>query len=64
MQELREAIANLEPKHESEIASLINSYRSSYSKWAFELRHVLTKLLVDLFCLCKTLEVLYICLLQ
>ncbi|XP_058223290.1 origin of replication complex subunit 2-like [Rhododendron vialii] len=37
-QELREAMANIEPKHESEIASLMNSYRSSYSKWAFELR--------------------------
>ncbi|KAF7129385.1 hypothetical protein RHSIM_Rhsim10G0028600 [Rhododendron simsii] len=55
-QELREAIANIEPKHESEIASLMNSYRSLYSKWAFELRHVLTLLLVDLFCQCKTLE--------
>jgi len=36
-QELREAIANIEPKHESEIASLMNSYKSLYSKWAFEL---------------------------
>ncbi|KAF7129497.1 hypothetical protein RHSIM_Rhsim10G0028100 [Rhododendron simsii] len=36
-QELREAIANIEPKHESEIASLMNSYRSLYSKCGFSL---------------------------
>lgn len=37
-QELREATAKIEPKHESEIASLFNNYKSLYSKWAFELR--------------------------
>lgn len=37
-QELREATAKIEPKHESEIASLLNNYKSLYSKWAFELR--------------------------
>ncbi|KAL6982850.1 Origin recognition complex subunit 2 [Sarracenia purpurea var. burkii] len=36
-QELREFAANIQPKHESEIASLMNSYKSLYSKWAFEL---------------------------
>ncbi|XP_059636575.1 origin of replication complex subunit 2 [Cornus florida] len=37
-QELRAAASNIEPKHEKEIAVLINSYRSLYPKWAFELR--------------------------
>ncbi|KAA8528549.1 hypothetical protein F0562_035904 [Nyssa sinensis] len=37
-QELRTAASNIEPKHEKEIASLMNSYRSLYSKWVFELR--------------------------
>ncbi|XP_044485615.1 origin of replication complex subunit 2 [Mangifera indica] len=37
-QELRAAASNIEPKHEKEIASLINGYKSWYSKWVFELR--------------------------
>ncbi|KAK1347901.1 hypothetical protein POM88_055014 [Heracleum sosnowskyi] len=37
-QELREVVSNIEPKHEKEIVSLIKSYKSLYSKWAFELR--------------------------
>ncbi|XAR64059.1 hypothetical protein NMG60_11024262 [Bertholletia excelsa] len=37
-QELREAASNLQPKHESEIACLLNSYKSLYSKWVCELR--------------------------
>lgn len=38
MQELREAAANIEPKHEKEIEDLMKSYRSSYSEWKFVLR--------------------------
>lgn len=37
-QELREAASNIEPKHEKEIISLMNSYKSFYPKWIFELR--------------------------
>ncbi|GLT38900.1 hypothetical protein SLA2020_131160 [Shorea laevis] len=37
-QELRAAAANIEPKHEKEIEALINSYKSLYPKWVFELR--------------------------
>ncbi|XP_011074449.1 origin of replication complex subunit 2 [Sesamum indicum] len=37
-QELREAYANIEPKHEKEINDLLNSYKSSYSEWVFVLR--------------------------
>lgn len=37
-QELRAAASGLETKHEKEISALLNSYRSSYSKWVFELR--------------------------
>ncbi|KAJ4832891.1 hypothetical protein Tsubulata_026350 [Turnera subulata] len=37
-QELRAAAANIEPKHEKEIISLMSSYKSLYSKWVFELR--------------------------
>ncbi|KAJ8761244.1 hypothetical protein K2173_001300 [Erythroxylum novogranatense] len=37
-QELRAAVANIEPKHEREIESLLNGYKSSYSKWVFDLR--------------------------
>lgn len=40
-QELRAAAANVEPKHEKEIAALISSYKSLYSKWIFELRYAL-----------------------
>lgn len=39
IQELREAVSNIEPKHEKEIVSLIRSYKSLYSEWAFELRY-------------------------
>lgn len=37
-QELRAAVSKIEAKHEKEILSLINSYKSLYSKWVFELR--------------------------
>ncbi|CAA2972112.1 origin of replication complex subunit 2 [Olea europaea subsp. europaea] len=37
-QELRDAHANLEPKHEREINDLMNSYKKSYSEWVFLLR--------------------------
>lgn len=37
-QELRAAAANIELKHEKEINSLVNSYKSLYPKWVFELR--------------------------
>ncbi|KAJ4704720.1 Origin recognition complex, subunit 2 [Melia azedarach] len=36
-QELRAAASNIEPKHEKEIVSLMNSYKSLYSRWVFEL---------------------------
>lgn len=37
-QELRVAASNIEPKHEKEIAALVNDYKSLYPKWLFELR--------------------------
>ncbi|KAL1074465.1 hypothetical protein V6Z11_D11G291600 [Gossypium hirsutum] len=37
-QELREASANIEPKHQNDVADLINSYKSLYPKWVFDLR--------------------------
>lgn len=37
-QELREAVANIEPKHKSEMAPLMNSYKSLYPDWAFQIR--------------------------
>ncbi|CAN0926649.1 Origin of replication complex subunit 2 [Linum grandiflorum] len=37
-QELRTAAANIEPKHEKEIASLMESYKKSYPEWVFMLR--------------------------
>ncbi|PIN25256.1 hypothetical protein CDL12_01992 [Handroanthus impetiginosus] len=37
-QVLREAYANIEPKHEKEIKDLVNSYKKSYSEWVFVLR--------------------------
>ncbi|KAK2657919.1 hypothetical protein Ddye_010971 [Dipteronia dyeriana] len=37
-QELRAEASNVEPKHEREIESLMESYKSLYSKWVFELR--------------------------
>ncbi|KAB1669094.1 hypothetical protein ES319_1Z076200v1 [Gossypium barbadense] len=36
--ELREASANIEPKHQNDVADLINSYKSLYPKWVFDLR--------------------------
>ncbi|XP_012452501.1 uncharacterized protein LOC105774528 [Gossypium raimondii] len=36
--ELREASANIEPKHQNDVADLINSYKSLYPKWGFDLR--------------------------
>lgn len=38
LQELRDAYANIEPKHEKEIRALVDSYKKSYSEWAFVLR--------------------------
>ncbi|XP_024967001.1 origin of replication complex subunit 2 [Cynara cardunculus var. scolymus] len=38
-QDLRAEVSNIEPKHEKEIASLINSYKSLYNEWVFELRY-------------------------
>ncbi|MBA0771440.1 hypothetical protein Gotri_019907, partial [Gossypium trilobum] len=35
--ELREASANIEPKHQNDVADLINSYKSLYPKWVFDL---------------------------
>ncbi|VFQ86884.1 unnamed protein product [Cuscuta campestris] len=37
-EELREAVANIEPKHEKEIKDLAISYKKSYSEWKFVLR--------------------------
>ncbi|KAL6212475.1 hypothetical protein ACLB2K_017695 [Fragaria x ananassa] len=37
-QELREALSNIEPKHEKEIEDLLSSYKSLYPRWAFDLR--------------------------
>ncbi|KAB1220367.1 Origin recognition complex subunit 2 [Morella rubra] len=37
-QELRAAASNIEPKHEKEVAALLNSYKSLYPKWVFKLR--------------------------
>ena len=39
MQELRAAACTIESKHEKEIASLLDSYKSLYPKWVFELRY-------------------------
>nr|KJB24210.1 hypothetical protein B456_004G133100 [Gossypium raimondii]KJB24211.1 hypothetical protein B456_004G133100 [Gossypium raimondii] len=36
-QEHRETSANIEPKHQNDIADLINSYKSLYPKWVFGL---------------------------
>ncbi|PPD71033.1 hypothetical protein GOBAR_DD32082 [Gossypium barbadense] len=38
--ELREASANIEPKHQNDVADLINSYKSLYPKWLFDLRNL------------------------
>ncbi|XP_040945363.1 origin of replication complex subunit 2 isoform X5 [Gossypium hirsutum] len=37
-EELREASTNIEPKHQNDVANLINSYKSLYPKWVFDLR--------------------------
>ncbi|CAB4266392.1 unnamed protein product [Prunus armeniaca] len=37
-QELIAAASKIEPKHEKEVKELMNSYKSSYPEWAFELR--------------------------
>lgn len=50
MQELREAVFNIEPKHEKEIVSLIKSYKSLYSKWDFELRCATLKIVFLIVC--------------
>ncbi|KAJ0638823.1 putative origin recognition complex, subunit 2 [Helianthus annuus] len=38
-QDLRAEVSKIEPKHEKEIASLIDSYKSLYNEWAFELQY-------------------------
>ncbi|KAK1436584.1 hypothetical protein QVD17_02366 [Tagetes erecta] len=38
-QDLRAELSNIEPKHEKEAALLINSYKSLYNEWVFELRY-------------------------
>ncbi|PWA38391.1 origin of replication complex subunit 2 [Artemisia annua] len=38
-QELRAEVSNIEPRHEKEIALLINSYKKLYNEWVFELRY-------------------------
>ncbi|KAJ8421757.1 hypothetical protein Cgig2_000803 [Carnegiea gigantea] len=40
-EELRAAVANLEMKHAKEVKALMESYRSLYDKWVFELRYSL-----------------------
>lgn len=40
LQDLRGELCNIEPKHEKEVASLINSYKSLYNEWVFELRYL------------------------
>ncbi|PON79311.1 Origin recognition complex, subunit [Trema orientale] len=37
-QELRTAVANIEPKHEKEIEELMSSYKTMYPRWVFEIR--------------------------
>lgn len=37
-QELRDAYANVDQKHEKEISNTINSYKDSYKEWVFVLR--------------------------
>ncbi|XP_062159823.1 origin of replication complex subunit 2 [Alnus glutinosa] len=37
-QELRAAASDIEPKHEKEVVALVNSYRSLFPKWVFDLR--------------------------
>lgn len=39
LQELRAAASSIESKHEKEIVSLLDSYKSLYPKWVFELRY-------------------------
>ena len=39
MQDLREALANIEQKHEKEIDELIKSYKSLYQEWVCELSY-------------------------
>lgn len=39
MKELIAAVANIEPKHQKEIAVLKDSYKNSYSEWVFQLRY-------------------------
>ncbi|KAG4151801.1 hypothetical protein ERO13_D04G089650v2 [Gossypium hirsutum] len=39
-QKLREASANIEQKHQNDVAGLINSCKSLYPKWVFDLRHL------------------------
>ncbi|KAK8293477.1 hypothetical protein V6Z11_D06G191500 [Gossypium hirsutum] len=46
-QELREASANIEPKHHNDVADLINSYKSLYPKWVFDLSKHYTRDCVD-----------------
>lgn len=36
---MRAAASKIEPKHEKEIAALIDSYKSRYSEWVLSLRY-------------------------
>lgn len=38
VQELRAAVASIEPKHEKEIDELIKNYKNKYQEWVIELR--------------------------
>nr|XP_043637615.1 origin of replication complex subunit 2 [Erigeron canadensis] len=38
-QDLRAEVSNIEQKHQKEITALINSYKSLYNEWVFELRY-------------------------
>ena len=49
-QELREAVANIEPKHEKEIDELIKSYKSLYQEWVIELRFFFIFIFVVALC--------------
>ncbi|XP_062101009.1 origin of replication complex subunit 2 [Humulus lupulus] len=37
-QELRTAVANIEPKHEKEVEEVVRSYKTLYQRWVFKLR--------------------------
>lgn len=41
LKELIAAVCSIEPKHEKEVSTLKDSYKSSYDEWVFQLRYVL-----------------------